>query len=579
MKSGGKKQLGSWLLKDGVAFRVWAPFAKNVELLIDDNGEHKTLPMADDGGYWSTNTDVIQPGQNYHYLITTQNDEVLERNDPYARRLTSSNNGWSVVVQDNFDWTDDNFQAGPLREQVIYELHIGTFNKPDASTPGTFDSAVENLGHLKDLGVSAIEILPVTSMMDDAGWGYAPTHLFSIEEVYGGRRGLMEFVNAAHQHGLAVIVDLVYNHLAPRNELTRFDGWYENDCGGIYFYNDERGHTPWGERPDYGRPEVREYLLDNITMWFTEFHVDGMRLDATYYIDKLRTDDGHELSDIPDGYSLLREMTDRAHAVNPRAYMIAEDSGYNDNATAKDGLAFDAQWATHFPLAIRSAMGVESNQDLNVFIDDLQHYFNNDAFQKVIYSDSHDSAANGHERINEEAADGGKTKLARQKSLLASTATFTAPGIPMLLQGGEFLENGHFTGWKPLNWENKEKFAGIMRAHQDLMKLRRTLPALSGYGFMLFHVNYTDAVLGYARWSDNGKDDALVLLNFGNKSFNEYQIVPHKTGQWKVVFDSCAKVYGQDLPGSNSHTLNIDDTGKTTLSLQAYQALVFKLDS
>lgn len=470
-------KLGAVVQHQAVVFRVWAPFAKDVSLLTDDNGEHKTLPMSRDSNDWWCETTDVKPGQNYHYLITAADGQQYERNDPRARRLTSSNNGWSVVVEDDFDWSDDTFTASPLKNQIIYELHVGTFNKPDASTPGTFATVIDKLPYLKDLGVTAIELMPVTSMMDDTGWGYAPTHLFSIEESYGGRRGLMTLVKAAHQQGLAVIIDVVYNHIAPKNELWRFDGWFENDRGGIYFYNDERGNTPWGARPDYGRPEVRQYLLDTIEMWFLEFHVDGLRFDATYYVDKLRDNDGRELQDIPDGYTLLRDMTHLAHSINPAAYMIAEDAGYSDDASSPTGLGFDAQWDTSFPRVLRTAMGVATQQNIDTFIGELQRYYNGQAFQKILYSDSHDSAANGHERLNEEAAKGGENKLAREKTLIASAITFTAPGVPMLLQGEEFVETGYFTGWRPLNWDHQAAFAGIVTAHADLARLRHSLGA------------------------------------------------------------------------------------------------------
>ena len=572
--------MGANIHGSAVAFRVWAPFAVNVALLVDDNGERKTFPMEKDGAYWHLETHEVRIGQNYQYLITTADGRELARNDPYARRLTSASGGWSVVVQDDFDWSDDTFTQGELKKQTIYELHVGTFNRPSPSTPGTFASVIEKIPYLKDLGITAIELMPVTSMMDDTGWGYAPTHIFSIEEAYGGRHGLMSLVKAAHQAGIAVIIDMVYNHMAPKNELDTFDGWSENDGGGIYFYNDERGVTPWGNRPDYGRDEVRSYLLDNITMWFNEFHVDGMRLDATYYIDEIRDAGGIEQGNIPDGWTLMQKMTTLAHKLKPSAWMIAEDSGWRDEASSPvqfGGLGFDAQWGTHFPLAIRSALGVETPQNIDVFISELQRYFNGEAFQKIIYSDSHDSAANGHERLNEEASDGGADKIARAKALIASTIAFTAPGVPMILQGVEFVESGYFAGWRELNWEHEEKFAGIVAAHRDLMHLRTAAPGLAGNGFLFFHVNYTDGVIGYTRWHDAGKDDVLVLINLGKKVFTEYELVLPRSGIWNVAFNSTATTYGADFSDSFAGPLQPSANGKVTLRLEGYQTLIFTL--
>lgn len=573
--AGNKHQLGAHVHNSNVAFGVWAPFAKSVSLQIDDNGERKTIPMtSSEDGYYHLTTTAIHVGQNYNYIITAQDGTELERNDPYARRLTSSSGGWSVVVEDDFDWSDDTFMSEALKDQVIYELHVGTFNRFDPSTPGTFATVIDKLEYLQNLGVTTIELLPVTSMMDDTGWGYAPTHLFSIENAYGGRYELMKLVKAAHVRGMAIIIDVVYNHLAPENCLWRFDGWYENDQGGIYFYNDERGVTPWGGRPDYGREEVRKYLLDNVAMWFAEFHVDGLRLDATYYIDKLRDETGRELLDIPDGYTLLQEMNKVAHSVNPKAYMIAEDSGYNDDATSPHGLGFDAQWATRYPSYLRAALGIDTNQNLDIFIGELQRYFNGEAFQKVIYSDSHDSAANGHQRLNEEA--GGESKVARQKALVASAVIFTAPGVPMLLQGEEFLEDGYFNGWQAMNWDRLEQHPGITAAYRDLIRLRKELKSLSSEAFQLFHVNYNDAILGYARWADESADDVLVVLNFGQKSFEAYEIAAPKEGQWDVVFNSTAKAYGSDLAESPAKSLETTVQGPTPIKLDAYQVLMYR---
>lgn len=573
--AGNKHQLGARVHDNNVSFGVWAPFASSVSLQIDDNGERKAIPMTSSGdGYYHLTTKAIHVGQNYNYLIVTQDGTELERNDPYARRLTSANGGWSVVVEDDFDWNDDTFTAGALKDQVIYELHVGTFNRSDPSAPGTFETVINKLDYLKDLGVTAIELLPVTSMMDDTGWGYAPTHLFSIENAYGGRHELMRLIKEAHARGIAVIIDIVYNHLAPENTLWRFDGWYENEHGGIYFYNDERGKTPWGDRPDYGREEVRRYLLDNIAMWFTEFHADGLRLDATYYIDKLRDETGRELLDIPDGYKLLQEMTKVAHSINPKVYMIAEDSGYNDDATAPHGLGFDAQWATRYPSYLRAALGIDSDQNLDNFLGELQRYFNNQAFQKIIYSDSHDSAANGHQRLNEEA--GGESKVARQKALVASAVIFTAPGVPMLLQGEEFLEDGYFNGWQAMNWDRLEQHPGITAAYRDLIRLRKEVDSLSSEAFQLFHVNYGDAVIGYGRWSENSADDVLVVLNFGPKTFEAYEMVTPKEGQWDVVFNSTAKAYGSDLSESPAKSLDTTVQGTVAITLDAYQVLIYK---
>ena len=197
-------------------------------------------------------------------------------------------------------------------ELVIYEMHIGTFGA-SADRRGTFDSARRRLRYLEHLGVSAVQVMPPFEFAGDISWGYNPAHLFAIESSYGGPDAFKEFIREAHSRGIAVIVDVVYNHLGPSDlDLWRFDGWAEGDGGGIYFYNDERGVTLWGAtRPDYGRGEVRTFLRDSAMTWLEEFHCDGLRFDSTVHI---RTVEGYPAlpgsQPLPDGWSFLAWITD-----------------------------------------------------------------------------------------------------------------------------------------------------------------------------------------------------------------------------------------------------------------------------
>jgi 1,4-alpha-glucan branching enzyme len=217
-------------------------------------------------------------------------DLILGRQAPslvlYARKVTNSTGNGIIYDPKAFDWGGDNFQMATGNELVIYEMHIGTFNVKEEGRPGTFDSAMEKLPYLQELGINAVEVMPVAEFSGDFSWGYNPAHPFAVESIYGGPDALKRFVKAAHEHGIAVIVDVVYNHLGPSDlGLWQFDGWSENEKGGIYFYNDHRSQTPWGEtRPDYGRGEVRQYLRDNALMWFEEYHADGLRWDMIVYI-------------------------------------------------------------------------------------------------------------------------------------------------------------------------------------------------------------------------------------------------------------------------------------------------------
>lgn len=285
--NGNINGMGPMLRSDGVAFRVWAPHARKVSLVGTFNAWNSShhVMEREGNGYWYAKVPEATKGHEYRYLLTTPAGK-LWRIDPYARQVTDSN-GNAVVHDPDFDWEGDNFRMPPWNELVVYEMHVGTFHVPHncGDQPGTFATAAARLKHLAELGVNAIELMPVAEFEGGRSWGYNPSCLFAVETAYGGSRAFKAFVKECRQHGIAVILDVVYNHLGPNSlDLWRFDGWHHNDLGGIYFYNDGRARTPWGHtRPDYGRPEVRRFLRDNALMWLEEYHVDGLRCDSTFY--------------------------------------------------------------------------------------------------------------------------------------------------------------------------------------------------------------------------------------------------------------------------------------------------------
>ncbi len=231
------KGMGAIPSAKGVTFRVWAPHAEKVYVTGAFNDWSKTsAPLINEkNGYWSIDVSEAKPGDEYRYVIhapTDWNLPPLSRIDPYARKVTNSIGNGVIYDPKAFDWGDDTFHMATGNELVIYEMHVGTFNVKKEGQPGTLDSAIEKLSYLNNLGINAVEVI---------SWGYNPAHPFAVESIYGGPDALKRFVKAAHEHGIAVIVDVVYNHLGPCDlALWQFDGWSENDKGGIYFYNDRR---------------------------------------------------------------------------------------------------------------------------------------------------------------------------------------------------------------------------------------------------------------------------------------------------------------------------------------------------
>lgn len=548
-------KLGVELFESYAIFRVWAPFAQDVAV-IGDFSKWQPIPMTKDTetGVWQVKVDDVEAGHAYKYQIKGYDGVTRYLNDPRARALTDSDDGAGVISDGRFDWEGlEKVDMAPLDQQVLYEVHVGTFVRPDPATSGNFHTAISKLDYLRDLGVTTIELMPVTSMATSYGWGYAPSALYSAENNYGGSYGLKKFVREAHRRGLTVILDVVYNHFGPRAALWQFDGWSENNRGGIYFYNDERGDTPWGARPDYGRPEVRDFILDNVSMWLNEYHVDGFRLDSTIYMRNTAGRNNDPAHDIPDAWRLMMDIVNRAHKIKPDALVIAEDCAGNSqitNAQIYGGAGFDSQWDLGLPHVIRGALRIGNEPaGLQNLVNVQGQSFNGDWHQRIIFSDSHDTAANGNERIVAMAVPDTHSVGARRIAILCSAIALTTPGIPMLLAGSEFLQGEDFNEWNALDWGNASKFHGIVDAHRHLIALRKNLYGDTG-GLMSGDIRVlmqdeNCRVLMYQR-GDERNQPVIVLINFSNYKWKNYTL-PLPYGDWQIKFNSSWRGYSTDF--------------------------------
>src|SRR5947209_11107282 len=306
-------QFGARPVSDGsTLFRVWAPRAERLAVkLIGDRAQTVAMERCDADIF-----EIIVPdvgvGADYFYLI---NDEQ-ERPDPVSRWQPTGVHGPSRVVDpDAFVWTDQMWRGLPLREFLIYELHTGTF------TPeGTFAAIIPKLEHWQQLGVTAVELMPVAEFPGGRNWGYDGTHPYAPHSAYGGPQGLKTLVNACHEKGLAVVLDVVYNHLGP-------EGNYLGEYGP---YFTDRYQTPWGQAVNYDGEdggEVRRYFIDNALYWVTEYHIDALRLDAV-----------HSIFDANPTH-ILQELGEAVHtqaAVLDRTVLLIAESNLNDNRVITD---------------------------------------------------------------------------------------------------------------------------------------------------------------------------------------------------------------------------------------------------
>lgn len=545
---------------EDVVFRVWAPHAEKVFVTGSFNGWSRwRTPLANEGnGFWSATVGKAGPGDEYKYIIH-RNSHQFERTDPYARDVTPPYLNAVVELATRTNGQRP-FTPPALHELVIYELHVGTFAESADGPPGNFYGVIDKLPYLQSLGINAIEIMPIKAFPGEFSWGYNPSFPFAISRVYGGREGFRRLVEAAHAHGIAVIVDVVYNHFGPDQlSLWQFDGWSENGKGGIYFYNDWRSKTPWADtRPDYGRSEVRRFIRDNVMMWYEELGVDGLRWDATSFIRNAHGHDGDPGADIPEGWQMMAGINGEVRDRFPHSINIAEDLQGNSWLTKnqKDGGAgFDSQWDTNFVHPVRQALIVpdDAERDMGAVSQALTFTYNDAPFQRVVYTESHDEVANGKARVPYEInGQEPASWFSRKRSALGAVLMFTAPGVPMIFQGQEFLEDGWFDDQRALDWSKTAVNAGTLALYRALIRLRRNLDGythgLQGRSIRILRADDEKKLLAYHRWSYGGPgDDVIVVANFSVNPLKKVSIgVPH-AGKWLVRLQSDEARFGQDF--------------------------------
>ena len=586
----------------GVTFRVWAPHAEKVYVIGSFNAwnETSTPLVSEQNGCWSIAVQGAKAGDEYRYVIhapTDWNLPPLSRIDPYARKVTNAAGNGIIYEPRAFDWGDNTFHMATGNDLVIYEMHIGTFNVKEEGKPGTFDNAIEKLPYLQKLGINAVEVMPIMEFSGDFSWGYNPAHPFAVESIYGGPDAFKRFVKAAHEQGIAVIVDVVYNHFGPGDlDLWRFDGWSENEKGGIYFYNDHRSQTPWGEtRPDYGRGEVRQYLRDNALMWFEEYHVDGLRWDMIIYIKSIDGNAGNPANDIPDGWSLMQWINAEIQRLFPGKISIGESMRNNPWVT-KDvgagGAGFNAQWDAEFVHHVRQAVIVrdDASRDLGAVSKAIEHRYDLDVFRRVIFTESHDEIANGRERVPEEIWPGNVDSwFSKKRSTLGAAIVLTSPGIPMIFEGQELLEDRWFQDKVPIDWSRTEGENGILSMYRDLIALRRNRSGvtrgLCGQNIHIYHFNNEAKLIAFHRWDKQGpKDSVVVVVNMTNQNHDRYGIGFPRAGLWKTRFNSDSYKYGPHFGNHPTPDVDAHEKGSDGLpcsgeiGIGPYTVVIFSQD-
>lgn len=538
----------------GVTFRVWAPNASSVAVRGDFNNWGQTaLTSEGASGLWSRDISGARAGQQYQYFL---NGNTWKR-DPRSRRVTNSAGNSIIYDRNAFDWGGTSTPLPFRNDIVIYQMHPGTFNAEDW-VPSTFDENIERLDHIADLGVNAIQVMPISEFAADKSWGYNPSDLFAIESALGGPDAFKRFVKAAHQRGIAVFVDVVHNHYGPSDlALWRFDGWSQNGYGGIYFYNstDGKPNTWWGDtRPDFGRSEVRQFIRDHIFMLVEEYRVGGFRWDSVFNIIYYNSGANHN----PQGEAMLRDINWELSQNQSHVVRIAEDHAFDFN------MNYESMWNVPFHDHIKWQVTQSSDAARNMFYlrDNLVANANH---SRVHFSESHDSVGdlNGKQRLPRDIDSGNPTSVwARKRQLLAVGMVMTKPGIPMIFQGQEMNEDWTFSAETALRWSLATTHAGIVQAYSDLIHCRRNLrggmQGLKGTGINVHHVDNANKVIAFIRWdAGGGTDDAIVVANFSATKFQSgtYSIQFPSAGTWYSHYNSDSTLYGADFDNIGSSSV------------------------
>lgn len=538
----------------GFYFRVWAPGAANAWLGGDFNGYTFDTPMTRVGNYFNAFLAGDPNGSGYMYSF----DGFSWKPDPYAVKLNPSQGYESVLHDpDRFVWTTDDFVAPPPEEWVVYQLHVGTFagrNDPfgPALTPSRFFDVAFRVDHLVELGVNAVYLNPINEFPFNFSGGYNQVSMFAFESAYGTPDQFKFLVDELHSRGIAVIIDTVWNHMSSTDNFKWFfDGTQ------IYYDTPNEVGTPWGPQLDFDRPEVFQLLVDSARRQLEEFRLDGFRADAVFEI--------YGANQVGSGRALLRAINDLQDREHSDAFVIAEDYsdqtfvtgstsqfftnfGYNDL-----GLGFDSQYSNNFKEAIRAAVFSVGGADINRLagaMDGLGQITGTRAFH---YFELHDDAwpLNGRERAVRtiDSTFPHDNDFARDKTILGNAMTLLSRGVPAILQGTEWLEDG---GWiedppgtiNKIDWSHKTTYRGVFDFYSDLISLRTSEPGLfANSGMQFIQVNDGADVMIFERV---GSDDSsfVVIANFSDTDFGEYRFGLPRATEYEVVINSEWTRYG-----------------------------------
>ncbi len=590
-------------------FRVWAPRAETVDVKLIAPDE-RVIPMTrDEWGYFEAEVDGAAPGALYKYRLNGD----TERPDPASRCQPQGVHGPSQVVDPAFDWREE-WPGLPLQDYILYELHVGTFT-PD----GTFDAIIPRLPYLRELGVTAIEIMPVAQFPGARNWGYDGVYPFAVQASYGGGEGLKRLVQACHQHGLAVVLDVVYNHLGP-------DGAYLSEYGP---YFTDAYQTPWGSAVNFDGPHsdhVRAFFIENALYFLSEFHIDALRLDAVHAM--------LDFSTTPFLEELAQTVEARGAELGRQTYLIAESDLNNPRLVRppeQGGYGLDAQWVDDFHHILHTVLTGEAAgyyEDFGRFEQLAQAWRQGyvyagqyspfrrrrhgaattgvPAWRFVVYSQNHDQVGN--------RCEGDRlSRLVPFPALkLAAATVLLSPFIPLLFMGEEYGETapfqyfvshedpalaeavrtgraaefGAFTAGGEVpdpqaeatfersrvnpDLRHEGRHRALWNFYRELIRLRRAQPALANLSQhdQAVVTREAERVLFVHRWAAG--DEVCLVLSFSDAE--QTVTLPFPSGRWRKRLDAADEAWGG--PGSPTESV-IESKSEAQVALAPWACVVY----
>ncbi|WPP50881.1 malto-oligosyltrehalose trehalohydrolase [Catalinimonas niigatensis] len=577
-----KQLVGAFYQTDSCRFCVWAPFRKQVKVVINDD---RTLTLdAKPFGYWEATVKDVKPGDLYYYEL----DGEVQRPDPASLCQPQEVHGPSQVIdRDHFSWSDKHWEGISMQKMIMYELHVGTF-----TSDGTFEGVIQKLDYLLDLGINTIEIMPVSQFPGSRNWGYDGVFPYAVQHSYGGVAGFKKLVNACHEKGIAVVLDVVYNHMGPEgNYLEEF---------GPYFT--DKYSTPWGKAINFDdayADQVRSFFVQNVLMWLDEFHLDGLRLDAVHAIKDFGA--RHLLQEISDSVKALEKKLQRP-------LTLIGESDLNDvryiNSVEKGGYGLTGQWIDEFHHALHAIVTQEKNGYYADF-GELSHlakafektfvydgYYsphrkktfgnsaeNNPYHQFVVFSQNHDQIG------NRMMGDRLSTLVSFETLKLCAASVLLSPYVPMLYMGEEYAEEKPFQYFvshtdpdlveavrkgrksefayfqkegletpdpqseqtfkdSTLSWDlQSDKHQNMLQFYQKLIQIRKENPALQETGRKFSTYTSDGKGIISMRRHNNKQDILYMIMNFGDQEA-EFSLEENTTLTFARLIDSSSQAWG-----------------------------------